>query len=342
MAPVTNGRVLFKSIPEGYPEPGKTTVYDTTAKIDLENAPLNGGFLLKTLVLSIDPYMRGRMRSPEIKSYTPPFAIGQALTGYGVGVVVRSELAGVKAGEHLYGIFTHEEYSIRSGLAMLQVIQNEHNLPWSVFVGAAGMPGKTAYMAWKEYARQKKGEVVFVTSGAGAVGSFVIQLAKLDGLKVIASAGSEEKVKYMKEIGTDIAFNYKTTDTKEVLEKEGPLDIYWDNVGGESLEAALETAAIGGRIIECGMIANYNKAHPGVKNFINVIQKSLSINGFIVSRLEYKYGDEFYKTIPAKLAHGEIKYREDITKGLDKVGDVILAVLKGTNQAKAVILVADE
>lgn len=342
MAPVRNARVNFNEVPTGYPEPGKTTVYDETPTIDIENVALDGGFLLKTLVLSIDPYLRGRMRAPEKKSYSPPFTIGAPLVSHGVGVVVRSDHADVKKGDHIYGLLTHEEYSIRKGLEGLRIITGEQNLPWSVYVGAAGMPGKTAYMAWKEYSRAKKGETAFVTTGGGPVGSLVIQLAKLDGLKVIASAGSDEKVKFMESIGADVAFNYKTTSTAEVLAKHGPIDVYWDNVGGETLDQALIAANNHARFIECGMISGYNTGGQPVKNLMFVVTKSLSINGFLVSTLHPKYEEEFYATIPAKLASGELQYTEEVSIGLDKVGDVILAVQKGANKAKAVIKVADE
>ncbi|KAH9479936.1 Zinc-type alcohol dehydrogenase-like protein PB24D3.08c [Psilocybe cubensis] len=343
MAPVTNGRVLFNAIPEGFPVPGETTVYDTSETIDIETVALNGGFVLKTLELSVDPYMRGRMREPSKKSYSDPFFIGKPLNGYGVGVVIRSENAEVQVGDHLYGILEHQHYSIRKDLSGLEKIQNPDKLPWSAYIGVLGMPGKTAYMAWKEYSHAKKGEVAFVSTGAGPVGSLVIQLAKRDGLKVIASAGSDEKVKFMKEIGADVAFNYKTTKTAEVLEKEGPIDIFWDNVGGETLDAALEAANNYGRFIECGMISGYNNGHStGIKNLFHVVAKSLTISGFIIFRLEAKYREEFYKVLPPLVASGEIKYSEDVYNGLDKVGDVILAVQKGTNKAKAVVHVADE
>ncbi|KAF8881860.1 alcohol dehydrogenase [Infundibulicybe gibba] len=343
MAPVTNGRVLFNSPPTGYPEPGKTTVYDTTQTIDLENVALNGGFLVKTLVLSIDPYMRGRMLAAATKdSYIPPFTLGQPIQGHGVGVVLRSECAGVKAGDHVYGVFSHVEYFIQKNMEGSRLLPNEHKLPWSVYVGAAGMPGATnGLLCWKEYSKAKKGEVAFVTTGGGPVGSLVIQLAKADGMKVIASAGSEEKVKFMKSLGTDVAFNYKTTDTRAVLNKEGPLNVYWDNVGGESLEAAMDAAAIGARFIECGMITGYNEVPYHIKNLMQIVGKCLQISGFLVHFLAEKYEEEFYATIPKKLASGELQYTEEVTRGLDKVGDVMLAVQKGTNKAKAVILVAD-
>ncbi|KAG5644331.1 putative secondary metabolism biosynthetic enzyme [Asterophora parasitica] len=342
MSPTRNARVLFNSVPTGFPEPGKTTVYDDTKTIDIEKANLSGGFIVKTLVLSVDPYLRGRMRSPEVKSYVPAFVIGEPLVSHGVGVVVRSENPAVKKGDHVYGFLSHEEYSIRKNLEKLEIIKNEHNLPWSVYVGVAGMAGQTAYVGWTKYSKAKKGETAFVTTGGGPVGSLVIQLAKLDGLKVIASAGSDEKVKFMKSIGADVAFNYKTTSTEEVLKKNGPIDVYWDNVGGETLDHALVAANVGARFIECGMISGYNEGGRPIHNLEFVFSKSLSMNGFIVMNLFPKFHNEFYATIPAKVASGEIKYTEEVTSGLDKVGEVILSVQKGLNKAKAVIKVAND
>ncbi|KAJ7448516.1 hypothetical protein FB451DRAFT_1288701 [Mycena latifolia] len=341
MAPITNSRVLFNSVPKDYPVPGETTVYDTSLTIDLNNHPLNGGFLVKTLVLSIDPYMRGRMRSPD-KSYLSAFPLGEPIFGWGIGVVVRSENSDVAPGRYIYGLdFLHQEYFVLRDMTGFIFLEKHPDLPLSVYVGAAGMPGKTAYMGWKEYAHAKKGETAFITTGAGSVGSFVIQLAKRDGLKVIASAGSDEKVQFMRDIGADVAFNYKTTDTREVLAREGPIDIYWDNVGGEVLDAALENAAIYGRFIECGHMSGYNTGYQGIKNLHLTYAKSLTISGLAVLRLT-KYEEEFYATIPAALVAGEFKYTQELSYGLDKVGDVLLAVQTGANKAKAVIVVAEE
>ncbi|KAJ7081272.1 hypothetical protein C8R44DRAFT_895143 [Mycena epipterygia] len=238
MAPITNKRVLLTSIPEGYPIPGETTVCDTSETIDPETVSLNGGFLLKTLVLSVNPYMRGSMRSSDIPSYLVAFKIGFKAMASGSCCDLRTRTS------RLDNMFTAQnfEYSILLNATGLTFLEKDHKLPWTVYVGVAGMPGmvrypgQTAYMGWKEYSHAKKifGETVFVTTGAGPVGSMVIQLAKRDGLKVIASAGSEEKVQFMKDIGADVVFNYKTTDTREVLAREGPIDVYWDNVGGAS------------------------------------------------------------------------------------------------------------
>ncbi|KAI0649878.1 NAD-P-binding protein [Trametes meyenii] len=343
MSPVTNGRYLFNEVPAGYPEPGKTTVYDASQTIDLDNAPLNGGFLVKVLVVSVDPYMRGKMRDAKIKSYSPPYLIGEPLYNYGVGVVVRSENPAVKPGDHLYGIFKFQHYVIENNSQQYRVIENKEGLPWSVYVGVCGMPGETADYAWKEFSKAKEGEVAFVTSASGPVGATVVQLAKAQGLKVIASAGSDDKVEFVKSLGADVAFNYKTTSTREVLEKEGPINVYWDNVGGETLEAALDNAARYARFIECGMISQYNTTEPyALRNLMKIVAFELQIHGFIVGSLRPKYESEFYATFPQRIASGEIKYKEDRVLGLENAGKAIADVQSGKNFGKSVVVVADE
>lgn len=173
----------------------------------------------------------------------------------------------------------------------------------------------------------------------------VIQLAKLDGLKVIASAGTDEKVREAREAGADIVFNYHQTDTAEVLQKEGPLNIYWDNVGGPTLDAALAATTEHGRILVCGMISEYNKKDgSNFKNLWTIFGRSLHIHGFLVFDLasRSKWQEEFYREIPKKLAKGEIKHREDITKGLENGGQALLDVQQGKNYGKKVIVVAEE
>jgi len=343
MAPVTNSRHLYNELIKGLPEPGKTTVHDTSQTIDLERVALNGGFLVKTLVLSMDPYIRGRMRDPKVKSYIEPFNPGEPVQNFGVGVVLRSENSAVKVGEHIYGLFPFQEYVIVNEPLMLQrTLKNEEGLPWSAYLGVCGMPGQTAFHAWNEYAKPEKGDVVFVTAGAGPVGATVVQLAKALGLKVIASAGSDEKVAFIKSIGADVAFNYKTTNTIDVLQKEGPINIYWDNVGGETLDAALAAAARHARFIECGMISVTAATPYTMKNLPLIVGKELKISGFIVSSLHHKYLSRFYAEIPARVARGEIKYIEDVTEGLEHSCEALLDVVTGRNKGKSVILVARE
>ncbi|KAF8994480.1 alcohol dehydrogenase [Cyathus striatus] len=321
MAPVTNSRVILKELVQhgSLIEPGKTLICDDSETIDLETVPLNGGFLVKVLELSIDLYLPARTcpapKSSSLVSYTP----GQPIDGTGVGVVLRSENAAFKKGDHVSGMLPHQNYVI-------------YNLPWSAFVGPVGLSGFTAYAGWKEYSRAKKGETVFVSSGAGPVGCVVIQLAKVAGLKVIASAGSDEKVEFMKECGADIVINYKTGSIKDTLEKEGPIDIYWDNVGGETLDLALQFSSYGARFIECGMLSGYGllvllkicclTLLTLAQNAFYIISKALSINGFVITPFYPKYHAQFHDEVPKLVADGKIKYREEVYNGLEKVGEL--------------------
>ncbi|KXN88465.1 Zinc-type alcohol dehydrogenase-like protein PB24D3.08c [Leucoagaricus sp. SymC.cos] len=339
MTPVRNARVLFKGHiePQGYPDPNKTIAYNDPQTLDLENTPLNGGFLTKTLTLSVEPHVFGRMR----RNSGAPYTVGSPIASYGVCVVLRTETDEVKVGDHLYGDLAHEEYSIRASLGDLLVLDNNTTYRSPDLMDE----GQVAYTGWKEFAKPKNDDVVYVTTGGGPIGScaeFVIQLAKADGLKVIGSAGSDEKVAFMKELGADVAFNYKTTDVRDILSKEGPIDIFWDHVGGETLEAALDHAKVGARFVECGMISGYFNGGASVRNLMQIVTKDITIRGFIFIRTFDKYREEFYAVVPEKISKGEIKYKEEVTHGLDKVGDVLLGVLKGENKAKAVIRVADD
>jgi hypothetical protein len=338
MPAITNQRILLKEYPTGFPVPGQTTALDASQQIDPDNVPLNGGILLKTLVLSLEPYILARMR-PFMPNR---FQIGEPIVNCGVGVVLRSEDSAYQVGDHLHGFLPFQEYSLLRNTESLIKVHNEYNLPWSVFLGIAGLPGKTAYFGWKEHSRAKKGEVAFVSSGAGAVGSFVIQLAKQDGMKVIASAGSDDKVEFLKELGADVAFNYKTTKTSEILEKEGPINVYWDNVGGETLETALNAAEKHARFIECGMIAGYGGSPQPISNLITIIPKEISLQGFVVTTLAPKYLETFEREVPALVASKKLTYREDITRGLENAEVALDNFLKGAFIGKSVVIVADE
>ncbi|RPD54808.1 NAD(P)-binding protein [Lentinus tigrinus ALCF2SS1-7] len=344
MSPVTNGRVIYNEIPTGFPVPGKTLIYDESQTIDLDKEPLHGGILVKVLVLSIDPYQRHRMHDPSIPSYFPAFTVGTPLENDGVGVVVRSENPKYKKGDHVYAMFPFQEYVVLRD-AQARVIDNKEGLSWSAYVGVCGMPGKTAHHGWMEYAHPKvqKGDVVFVTAASGAVGAIVAQLAKAEGVKVIASAGSDEKVDYVRSLGVDVAFNYKKVSTREVLQKEGPVNIYWDNVGGESLDAALEFAAQKATFVICGMISSYNVDEPyNVKHLQQLVWREITFNGFLYTSLISKYADEFYKTMPGRVAKGEIKYKEHLVKGLENSAQALLDVLQGNNFGKSSIIVSED
>ncbi|KAI0750203.1 NAD(P)-binding protein [Daedaleopsis nitida] len=340
MAPVNNGRVVFNEIPTGYPVPGKTTIYDESQSIDLENEPLHGGILVKVLILSIDPYLRHLMHPADPSSPLPMFEVGKPMAALGVGVVLRSENPEIAPGSHVTTFLPVQHYAV---IQSARVLENKEKLPWSVYVGVCGGPGQTSHHAWLEYSHAKKGDIAFVTTAAGPVGATVVQIAKAQGLKVIASAGSDEKVEFVRSIGADVAFNYKTTSTKEVLKKEGPINVYWDNVGGEALEAALEYAAHKSHFIICGMISNYNTPEAyNVKNLENILWREITLHGFLTGSLMPKYAEEFFRTFPARVASGEVKYLEHRVNGLENFGQAVLDVQSGKNFGKMVVIVAEE
>ncbi|TCD60377.1 hypothetical protein EIP91_010258 [Steccherinum ochraceum] len=346
MAPVKNGRHLFKEIASGFPEPGKTTAYDETQTIDLEKVPLKGGMLVKILYISIDPYLRFRMRDPKEEKNFPLFKIGEPIDSHAVGRILRSENTKYKAGDHVYGRLPQEQYTILAKDADVTVIQNEENIPWSLYVGVAGMPGQTAYVGWRHFAKSKKGDTVFVTTAAGPVGATVVQIAKAEGLRVIASAGSKEKVDFVKSLGADVVFNYKEEDTRKVLQREGPIDIYWDHVGGEILDAVLENTSLGATIIVrpslTYSIPSNLTCRPVYRHSL-IFERDITIYGFRVHVImSPEDRDSFYKEIPKAIASGRMRYREQVTKGLENAPQVLLDVQLGKNEGKSVIEVARE
>jgi NADPH-dependent curcumin reductase CurA len=249
-----NKGLIFKKAPHGWPNPD-TDLAVETRKIDLSKAP-NGGLIVKNHYVSFDPYQRGRMRAPEKKSYSAPFTLGDPITNRGIVTVVASDHATWKKGDVLIvdGTGT-EEYSTYSEeftkTRMLRKLENPHHLDPKVFIGALGMPGLTAYSSLYEIGQPKKGETIFINAASGAVGALVGQLAKREGLKVIGSVGDDEKLKYIKEeLGFDDGFNYKKEKPDEALARLAPggIDIYYENVGGEQLEAAINHMNNWGRI----------------------------------------------------------------------------------------------
>ncbi|KAF5382269.1 hypothetical protein D9757_008938 [Collybiopsis confluens] len=352
---VRNSRIIYAAVPTGFPEPGIHLTYNDSLTIDLENVPLNGGLLIKTVALSIDPYMRTIMLGADIDG--EKYLLDQPILGYGIGIVLRSEISDIRPGQYVHvdalgnsAVIPlarvtltrqpeHAEYSVASVSAGVRVMKRSTSLPWSVYVGAAGMAGQTAFYGWREHAPAKKGSTLYVSTGAGAVGSMVIQLAKRDGMRVIASAGTQEKIDFLKEIGADVAFNYKETSVRELLAKQGPVDIYWDNVGGDTLDAALENMSVGGAIIICGYSTNAGSAP--ASSLMKMVYKDVHMVGFGFNTLEHKYLDEFYATIPPKLESGELKFREEVFRSLDKVPEALLRVLTGKNRGKAVVVLSD-
>ncbi|KAF8254163.1 NAD(P)-binding protein [Wilcoxina mikolae CBS 423.85] len=348
---VKNKSLIFNSIPLGYPKPGKDLVVKES-ELDLSSAP-EGGIITKNLFISFDPYQRGRMRDASIKSYVPAFPLGSVITNNGVGKVIKSNNPDFPEGQLVVGNLGTEIYSVvsKEQLAGYTKIDNKYNLPLSNFTSALGMPGLTAYSSFYKIGKPKKGETIFISAASGAVGQMVGQLAKREGLTVIGSVGSEEKVQFVKnELKFDHAFNYKATSNADALKKLAPkgIDIYFDNVGGEALEAAIEVANNHARFIECGMISAYNvKSKDELylpKNLFLIVSKRLLLQGFIVGDPEFgpAYRKEHQENVSKWLSTGEIVVKESITEGIDHAAEGLVGLFSGKNFGKAVLKVDDE
>jgi hypothetical protein len=280
--------------------------------------------------------MRGRMN--ERKSYVPPFEIGQALEGGAVGEVIESRAKEFKAGDAVTSNFGWREYFIASPKDLHRVSRAVQ--PLSAYLGALGMTGMTAW-AGLNLVEVKAGDVIYISGAAGAVGNVAGQLAKLRGCRVIGSTGSIEKVKVLREeCGFDIAFDYKTGPVVEQLKVEAPdgIDVYFDNVGGEALEAALATLRVHGRIIACGGISGYNeeKPRPGPSNLFNITTKRLTMRGMIVSDSLDRRA-EFEKEVGGYLQSGKLKNKETVVEGLDQAAGAFIGLFTGNNIGKMVV-----
>ena len=301
-----------------------------------------GQVLIRNIYMSVDPYMRGRMY--DRKSYVPPFQLNQALDGGCVGRVIESNNEQYQAGDLVLGMNGWREYFVSDGTGVLKIDPNI--APAQAYLGTVGMPGLTAYYGLLEVGKPQDGETVFVSAASGAVGSIVCQIAKLKGCRVVGSAGSDAKVGWLlEEIGVDAAFNYKKTDN--VITEVGRLcangiDVYFENVGGVHLEAALEHMNKFGRIVMCGMIDMYNatKPVPGPTNLAYMIGKQLTMQGFIVSD-HFDMLMQFYGDMGKWISEGKIKWKETIVEGLENAPGAFIGLFKGENFGKMIVKVGD-
>jgi NADPH-dependent curcumin reductase CurA len=326
--------IQLKSRPTGLP----TLNNFTTVWTELE--PLKDHeALVRNLFMSVDPYMRGRMN--DGKSYVPPFEIGKPLSGSAVGEVMESRGGEFKRGDTVLSNFGWREYVVAS-TKDLRVVDPTAQ-PLSVYLGALGMTGMTAW-AGLNLVEVKSGDIVFISGAAGAVGNVAGQLAKLRGCRVIGSAGSKEKVRFLKEeCEFDGAFNYKTGPMLEQLNAQAPegIDVYFDNVGGETLEAALSAMRVHGRIVACGSISGYNeeKPKPGPNNLFNMIGKRLTMKGMIVGDWMERR-DEFAKEVGGYFRSGNLKNHETVVEGIDKAVEAFIGLFHGRNFGKMIVKLA--
>jgi len=348
MAP--NKAVIFNEIPDGWPVAGKHLIVKDIGFDHDADAPADG-ITIEIAYCSFDPYQRGRMRAAETKGYFPSFTLHEPITNSAIGKVLKSNTSQFKPGDVIRGFFPFVEYAALTADQLkrgAEKIENPHGVDIKTFLGALGMPGITAYSSLYEIGKPKKGETIFISAASGAVGQIVGQLAKHEGLKVIGSVGSKEKLDFIKTIGFDGGFNYKEEKPADALKRLAPdgIDIYYENVGGEQLEAALDAANKWGRFIICGMISQYSARQGekyGVKNLDLIIGKSLLLRGFLQADPDMapKWNKERNENIGKWVADGSFKITMSETKGIENAPEGLIGMLRGDNFGKAILVVKE-
>ncbi len=340
MAQDVNRRIVLASRPAGRP---------SEENFRLEEAPVpepgEGEVLVRAIYLSLDPYMRGRMRAA--KSYARPVEIGEVMTGGVVGRVVASRNPAFREGEIVVGQLGWQDYAVSDGKELRRV--DPTLAPISTALGVLGMPGLSAYFALLDVGRPKAGETVLVSAASGAVGGLVGQIARIKGCRAVGIAGTPAKVAYCTdELGYDACLNYRDYGSAEALTEalagvapEG-VDVYFDNVGGWITDGVIPAMALRGRIVVCGQISQYNLEKPetGPRWVWQFIVKRLRMEGFLV----FDYADrsrEGLEQLAAWLREGRLRYREDITEGLENAPRALIGLLEGENFGKKLIRVSD-
>jgi len=326
-------QIQLASRPQGWPS------HDDFDLVSVELPdPGPGEVLVRNTVMSVDPYMRGRMN--DVKSYVPPFQIGEPLDGGAVGEVVASGDDTLRVGDTVMHGLGWREHALLPAAQVRKV--DASAVPASAYLGVLGMPGLTAYTGLTRIAGLKEGDSVFVSGAAGAVGSVVGQLARnLGASRVVGSAGSPEKVAYLtEELGFDSAFDYHDGPVVKQLAEHAPdgVDVYFDNVGGEHLEGAIAHMNDFGRIAMCGAISQYNAdtAAPGPRNIWLAVTRRLTLRGFIVTD-HNDLAREYLPRAAGWVADGSLKFRETYVDGLDRAVDAFLGLHKGENIGKMLV-----
>jgi NADPH-dependent curcumin reductase CurA len=320
----------LKSRPSGMP------TADNFELRDVDLAPLGEGMIrVRNHWLSVDPYMRGRMN--DVKSYVPAFQVGEPMEGGAIGEVIESNAEGFAPGElvqHMAGWRDEAVVSARTAQKLPDL-----GAPPERFLGVLGVTGITAYFGLLDAAQAKPGDIVFVSAAAGAVGSVVVQVAKAKGMTVIGSAGGAEKCEFVRSLGADQVVDYKAGPILKGLAAAAPdgIDVYFDNVGGDHLDAALALARNNARFAICGMIEGYNSAQPTSLRFImRVIAARIMMKGFIVFDY-FPRMTEFYRDMAPWVASGAVQSRETIVDGLENMPDAFLGLFKGENIGKMLV-----
>ncbi len=331
----SNRRILLAERPSGMP----TAESFKMVEEDIPS-PGTGEVLVRTLYLSLDPYMRGRMNAA--KSYTAPVEIGDVMVGGVVGRIEASNAEGWTAGDIVEGTLGWQDYAVTDPAALHKV--DTGLAPISTAVGVLGMPGLTAYFALLDLGRPVEGNTVLVSAASGAVGAVVGQIAKIRGCRVVGIAGSDEKIDYITdELGFDAGINYKTEDLGDAIHRACPdgIDVYFDNVGGQTSWTAFEHLAMNARIVICGAMSQYNLMEPeiGPRNLRFMLVNRAVMSGFLVFDYVDRY-DDARAELAGWLKEGRLQFKEDVTDGLENTVDGFLRLMAGRNFGKAIVHVA--
>ncbi len=336
LVPIPSREIRLAARPRGAPVPTDFELADVEVP-----DPGEGEILIRNAFVSVDPYMRGRMN--DVKSYVPPFELGEPLIGGAVGQVIESRNERFDEGAWVVHGLGWREHALSDGRGVRAF--DPSLAPVSTSLGVLGMPGLTAFVGIEDIAGVTEGETVFVSGAAGAVGSAAAQLARLRGARVLGSAGTPEKVAWLEELGLDGAFDYRETSTRDALRELAPdgIDVYFDNVGGETLEAAIGAMRLHGRVVACGSISRYNatEALPGPRNLFMVVTKRLRIQGYIV----FDHNDRlpaFLAEVAPLVTDGTIRHRETIVDGVENAPQAFIGLLEGQNIGKMLVRVGPE
>ncbi|MBM7646054.1 NADPH-dependent curcumin reductase CurA [Scopulibacillus daqui] len=332
MAAYKAKQILLAKRPKGMP----TLENFKFQEIDVPEPALNE-VLIKTLYVSVDPYMRGRMSDRE--SYVPPFELHKVISGGVVGEVIESKSPDFNKGDFVVGQLGWQTYQLVQSEEIRKI--DENLAPITAHLGVLGMPGLTAYFGMLDIGQPKNGETVVISGAAGAVGSTAGQIAKIKGARVIGIAGTKEKLSFLKnELGFDEVINYKEYDVYKQLKNACPngIDVYFDNVGGEISDAVMKQINHQARIVICGQISLYNleKADVGPRPQTQLVIKSALMKGYIVSDYASQFKDAA-EELAQWMQAGQIKYRETIIEGFERIPEAFLGLFKGDNIGKYLV-----
>jgi len=332
---LTNHKFLLAARPVGMPKRS-----DWTFTEEPVGEPQDGELLVQVLYISLDPAMR--MWINDFRSYLPPVGIGEVMRALGVGIVTASRNPRFAVGDHVSGLFGVQEYALTDGRGVTKV--DSRAVPLPKYLSVLGMPGMTAYFGLLDTGQPKPEDTVVVSAAAGAVGALVGQIAKIKNCRVVGIAGGAEKCRYIvQELSFDAAVDYKSEDVSRSLRKHCPqgIDVYFDNVGGAILEAALAQLRLGARIVICGAISQYNNTGPiaGPSNYLSLLSNRATMRGMRVLDYVDRY-PQAGAEMAGWMAAGKLKSREDIVEGLATFPETLLKLFKGENSGKLMLKVS--